>query len=209
MSCAKNNQISNTALVPIFVLFSIVKFTANTKVIRSKYTFKSLNYIIITIYFILDKIPLYINVMSLYCLNIGYGLTLVDCVPFLKKVLIEKIFQMVTILKVKSRKTFKYKLYIFVSIFLYFFSINIKNSYIYAFIHGEFKLVKGLKVNLLVGNDILVMKRVIISFTNKIIMISSCHVTISIIARPKNYAVQKKVLIDKSFNDLPEFETLI
>ena len=92
---------------------------------------------------------------------------------------------------------------------LYFPGIDSTNRPAYAQIHRELYIVKGLKENLLVGNNILVMERVIINLANKSAMILSCQVTISVAARPRVYPVQRKVLVDKSLTIPPESETLV
>ena len=116
---------------------------------------------------------------------------------------------MVTLLKVRGIKTSKHELDKFVSMFLYFSGINLTKRMAYAHIHREFYLVDGFKANLLVGNNILATKIVIIDLANKSAMISSCQVTISITASPRGRPVQTKLLIDRSLTIPPKSETLM
>lgn len=97
----------------------------------------------------------------------------------------------------------------FVSMSLYFPSIDSTNHPAYAHIHRELHIVKRFKANLLVGNDILATKRVIIDLVNKSAMILSCQMTISIAAWPKDYPVQRKVLVDRSLTIPPESKALM
>lgn len=85
-------------------------------------------------------------------------------------------------LKVKSMRSSKPKSDEFVSMSLYFLGTNSKNRSFYTQISQELYLVKGLKANLLIGNEILAIKKLIINITNKTAMISSCEVIISVIA---------------------------
>ena len=71
----------------------------------------------------------------------------------------------------------------------YFPGINSTNRPAYAHIYKELYIVKGLKANLLVGNNILDMERVIIDLANKSAMISSCQVTISVVTRLRGHLV--------------------
>ena len=121
----------------------------------------------------------------------------------------EKILKMVTSLKVKDIKTSRHELDKFVSMSLYFPGINLTNRPAYAHIHRKLYLVNKLKANLLVSNNILAIKRVIIDLDNKSAIISSCQMTIFIAGRLKGRPVQRKVLVDKSLTICPEFEALV
>lgn len=116
---------------------------------------------------------------------------------------------MATLLKVRSMGSSKHELDEFVSISLYFSGIDSTNRPAYAHMHRELHIVKELKANLLVGNDILAMERVIIDLANKSAMISSCQVTISVAVRLKRHPVQRKVLVNRSLTILPKFEALV
>lgn len=86
-------------------------------------------------------------------------------------------------LKVKNIGIFKYKSDKFVSMSFSFFDTNVINRPIYAYIHRELHSLEGLKVNLLVGNNILATKIVVINLVNKIAIISNCQIIIAVIAR--------------------------
>lgn len=121
-----------------------------------------------------------------------------DCIWLFEKIPIEKILKMSTSLEVKGKGSLKYELIEFVSMFLNFFGADLRNHSAYTYIYQELYLVKDLKANLLVGNVILAIERVIINFASKIAIISSCQMTISIIARFKSYLVERKVLVNRS-----------
>lgn len=96
---------------------------------------------------------------------------------------------MVTLLKVKGIGSSRHELNEFVSLSLYFFGIESTNRPAYTYIHRELPIVEGLKANLLVRNNILATERVIIDLANKSVMISSCQVTIFVIARLRGHLV--------------------
>lgn len=80
-------------LVLMSIPFPIIKFTASTKAIRSKYIFISWNYTMTTVCLIFDKFLLYTNIISLYYLDKAYGITIIDFAYLLKKTLTEKILK--------------------------------------------------------------------------------------------------------------------
>lgn len=113
--------------------------------------------------------------MTLLCFfDTGYDVTFVNCTCFFDKVLTKKILKIITLLKVRDIETSKHKLNKFISRFFYFSDIDSTNCLAYTHIHREFYLVDGLKANLLVGNNILAIERVVIDLANKFAMISSC-----------------------------------
>ena len=116
---------------------------------------------------------------------------------------------MATPLKVRGIGSSRHESDEFVSMSLYFPGIDSINRLVYAHIHRELHIVERLKANLLVGNNILAMERVIINLANKSAMISSCQVTLSVAARPRGHPVRRKVLIDRSLTILPEPEALV
>lgn len=180
LSCAKQNQTNNAASALIFELFPVIKSTFGTEIVGSRYTFKNQNYTIAIICLTFYQISLQTNITFLYCLDTSCGVILIDCVQFLKKVLIEKILKMAILLKVRGIRSLKHKLDKFVFISLYFSGINSKNRPVYAHIYQKLYLIKGLKANLLVNNNILVIKRVVINIANKTALILSCQVIISV-----------------------------
>lgn len=136
-----------------------------------------------TISFTLSKIPLHTNITLLCCLDTGCGVILVDRTWLFDKAPIEKILKIATLLKVKSIKTLRHESNKFVSMSLYFLGIDSTNRPAYAHIHRKLYLVNGFNAHLLVGNNILTRKRVVINLTNKSALISSYQVTISVTAK--------------------------
>ena len=116
---------------------------------------------------------------------------------------------MATPLKVRGIGTLKHELDKFVSIFLYFSGINLTNHPPNAHIYKKLHLVNRFKANLLVRNNIMATKRVIIDFANKSAMISSYQVPISVAARPRGRPVQRKVLVNRSLTISFKSEALV
>lgn len=75
----------------------------------------------------------------------------------------EKILKMATPLKVRGIGSPRYESDKFVFISLHFPDINLTNRLAYAHIYRELYIVEGLKANMLIGNNILPMERVIIN----------------------------------------------
>lgn len=195
-NCIGQNQKHNIASPPAPILPPVIRSTASIEVVGSGYAFRGWNYATGTVCFMLGKIPLHTDVTSLYCIDIGYGITLVDRAWLFEKAAIEKILKIAALLKVKGIGSLRHELDEFVFMSLYFLGIDSTNRPAYAYIHKELYIVEGLKASWLVGNDILATERVIIDLANKSTMISSCQVTISIAARPRGHPVQRKVLVD-------------
>lgn len=122
----------------------------------------------------LGKIPLNSDVTLLCYLNKDYSVILMNCTWLLEKAPTKKILKMATLLKVRNIGSLKYESNEFVSISLYFSGIDLTNCPVYVHIHKKLYIVKKLKANLLVSNNILVIERVIIDLANKSAMISSC-----------------------------------
>lgn len=116
----------------------------------------------------------------------------------LEKVPMEKNLKMATSLKIKGIRSSRHKSDEFVSMSLYFSTTDLTNCLAYTYIYQKLYIVERLKANLLISNNILAIKRVIIDLASKSAMISSCQMTISVAARPRGYLVQKKVLVNKS-----------
>lgn len=78
------------------------------------------------------------------------------------------------LLKIRNISSSKHKLDKYIFILIYFSSINIINHFDYAHIYGKLYLIEGLKANLLVGNNILAIKKIFINLANKMAIISYC-----------------------------------
>lgn len=161
-NCIGQNQENDVAPPPAPILPPIIKSLISTKVVGSGYAFRGWNYATATVCLTLGEIPLDTDVTSLYCLNIGCGITLIDRACLFERVSTEKIFTMVTPLKVRGIEFLKHELDEFVSMSLYFPNIDLTNRLAYAHIYGKLHIVKRFKANLLEGNNILATERVII-----------------------------------------------
>ena len=187
----------------------VIKSTGSTEVVGSGYAFRGWNYATAIVCFTLDGIPLHKDATSLCYLDTGCGVTFVDRAWLLEKTPTEKILKMAILLKVRGIGSSRHESDEFVSMFSYFPNIDSINRPAYAHIHKELHIVERVKMNLLVGNNILTTERVIIVFAKKSAMISSCQMTISVAARPRSHPVQKKVLVDRSLTISPESEALV
>lgn len=188
-NCIGQDQGNSATPAPAPVIHCIIKSTATTKAVRSGYAFRVWNYVTAIVCLTLGEILLHTDVTSLYCLNMGCGVILVDRAWLFEKAPTEKILKIAIPLKVRGIGATRHESDEFVSLSLYFSGIDSANRLAYAHVHRELYLVNGFKANLLVGNDILATKRVIIDLVNKSAIISSCQVTIFVTARPKGRPV--------------------
>lgn len=92
---------------------------------------------------------------------------------------------------------------------LYFLSTDSKNRPVYTQIHQKLHFIKGLKANLLIGNDILATEKIIIDLASKTAMITSYQVTIAVMVKPKSHLVQRKVLVNRTLIILLESEAFV
>lgn len=76
-------------------------------------------------------------------------------------------------LKVRDIGASKYKSKKFVLVLLYIASLSCKNSKVYTYIKYKLYFVKGLKANILIGNNMLYIISFLINFANISIYIQS------------------------------------
>lgn len=87
---------------------------------------------------------------------------------------------MSTLLKVRDISVAKHKVAEFAALLLYFPGKNNAEQLVYAALNCEIHLVEGLWANLLISNDILSPKRVVIDISMESALIGSCEVIISV-----------------------------
>lgn len=101
---------------------------------------------------------------------------------------------MSTYLKVNGIGASKYKSAEFAALFLYFPGKNNAREVVYASLECEIHLVEGLRVNLLICNNILSPKNIVINIAKKTALIRSCKVTIEVNAKQQGQFFAKKLL---------------
>lgn len=77
---------------------------------------------------------------------------------------------MFTLLKVKRIKVSRYKSKEFVALFLYFPGKDSVGKLVYALLRCEIDLFEGLKVNLLIGNNIILSENFVIDIEKKLLL---------------------------------------
>lgn len=86
----------------------------------------------------------------------------------------------------KGINTFKHKSSEYITVLLYFIEMQQDHFFTYASIQHELHLVKGLKVNILVRNNILSAKRILINIVAQSAFIQSCNITIQLKVKQKS-----------------------
>lgn len=92
---------------------------------------------------------------------------------------------------------------------MYFSSKNNASQQIYTSLTYEIHLVKGLKANLLISNDIISLKNFIIDIKKKSVFIKSCNITVPIDARQRRQFLTRKLLIGQETMVSPYSEAMV
>lgn len=95
----------------------------------------------------------------------------------------QKVNTMSTLLKIRGISASKHKSGEFATLFLYFPEKNNAGQQVYASLTYEIYLVKGLRANLLIRNNIMSLKGFIIDIKKRSVFIESCEVTVPIDVR--------------------------
>lgn len=82
----------------------------------------------------------------------------------------------------------------FVALVLYFLGKNGVGNLVYAALQCEIHLVKSLRVNLLIGNNIMSHEAMVMNLEMKTALIGACRVTININAKQRGQFLAKKLL---------------
>lgn len=101
---------------------------------------------------------------------------------------------MSTPLKIRGISASKHELGEFAALFLYFPGRNDAGQRVYASLTCEIHLVKGLRANLLIGNDIMSLEGFIIDVKKRSVLIESCRVTVPIDARQRDQFLTRRLL---------------
>lgn len=115
-----------------------------------------------------------------------------------KKLPLQKISTILVLLKVRGIGASKHESRNFVLMMIYIPGINEKGCEVYASISYELHLVDGLKVNMLVGNDVLCIESFAIKLSTSSTLIHSCSVKININARQYSEFLRHKTLASTS-----------
>ena len=149
------------------------------------------------------------NPKSTACLDTGCGVTLVDKGWLSKHLPTQKINTMSTPLKVRGIRASKHESGEFAALSLYFPGKNNTGQLVYASITCEINLVKGLKTNLLIGNNIMSPEGFLIDVKAKSALIGSCGVTIPIDVRQRGQFLTRKLLASRETVLPPHSEAMV
>ena len=187
----------------------ILKFTAKLSAPSSAFAFISWSYATTPITFDPTALPSLTDPNGLIFLDIGYGVTLVDRVWLAKKLSSQKISAIPELLKVKGIKALKHKSGNFTFITIYIPGIDKKSRDVYASISCKLHLVDRLKINMLMGNNLLCTEGFAINLSTFFTLIQSCDVKIDINARQHSKFLRQKVLANGPTLVPPQSKALI
>ena len=191
-SCLKtflHSFFTQTALSISIIAFKIVHQSFN-----SRLAFSGLTYTIVLITFTPEHLPLDSNIDLTTCFDIRCGVILVDKTWLSKCLLMQKINIMLTPLKVWKIRASKHKSGEFAALSLYFPSKNDMGQWVYASLTCKIHLIKDLRANLLIGNNIMSLKGFIIDIKRRSVFIENCGVTVPIHARQTGQFLIRRLL---------------
>lgn len=121
----------------------------------------------------------------------------------------QKVNTMSTPLQVRGIAASKHKSRDFAALFLYFLGRNDAGQQVYASLTCEIHLVKGLKANLLIGNNIMSPEGFVIDVKKRSLLIGTCKVTVHIDARQHGQFLTRKLLSSQKTVVPPRSEAMI
>lgn len=119
------------------------------------------------------------------CLNTGCGVIFVDKDWLLRQLPDQKQKEMSTPLKVRGIGASKHESAQFAELFLFLPGENNKRQKVYASFKYKLYLVKGLRANMLIGNNILAPKNFVLNIELGHTVVRSCGVKITINAKQR------------------------
>lgn len=149
------------------------------------------------------------NPESIACLDTGCEVTLIDKSWLLKHLPTQKINTMSTPLKVRGIGASKHKLRKFAALSLYFPGKNNTGQLVYTFLTCKIHLVKDLKANMLIDNNIMSPEGFVIDVKGKSALSRSCGVTVPIDARQKEQFLTRKLFASQETMLLPQSEAMV
>lgn len=112
-------------------------------------------------------------------------------------------------LKVREIKTSKYKSAQFTEVSFFLLGESNKRQKVYAFIRCELHLVKRLRANILINNDILALENFVLNIALSHALIKSCKVKITIRARQRGQFLKKRLFAKKDRVISPRSKTMV
>lgn len=116
---------------------------------------------------------------------------------------------MSSFLKVRGIGAFKHKSGEFAALSLYFPKKNEVGQLVYTFLTCEIYLVKDLRVNLLIDNNIISPEGFIIDVKEKSTLIGSCSVTILIDTKQKGQFLTRRLLVSQEIMVSAQLEAMV
>lgn len=163
----------------------VIASTAIYQLFDLSLAFRSWIYATIAITLDPHRLPQNSDPESMACFDTGCKVTLIDKGWLLRYFPKQKISTMSTLLKVRGIRASRHESKEFVALSLYFLGKNSARKLVYALLRYKIHLVKGLRANLLIKNDIILPKNFVINIEKKTILIKSCGVIVFISVRQK------------------------
>ena len=170
----------------------IIVFQAIHQSIGSEFAFRSQTYTTGTITLTPKHLLSNFDLKSTAFFDIRCRVTLVDKSWLSKCFRVQKINIMSTLLKVNGIRASKHKLREFAALSLYFSKKNNAWQLVYASLTYKIHIIKDLRANLLIDNNIISPESFVIDVKKGNVLIKSCKVTVLVNARQKGQFLTKK-----------------
>lgn len=166
--------------------------------LESSFSFKGWTYITAAITLAPKYFPQNSELNSTICFDISCRVIFINKYWLLKRLSNQKINIMSSSLKVRGIRASKYESSEFVALALYFPGKNGVGDLVYATLQYKIHLVESLHANLLIGNNIMSLKAMVINLGKKTVLIDACRVTIDINAKQWGQFLARKLLTSQN-----------
>ena len=184
----KSNSFTNQTCALLSESIEIIKFNASFNDLEFDVEFRNWNFLKTLLKIFSTDEETYV------CLNIECDATLCDKKFIIIKLTDLQIQIMITSLKVRSIDSITHEISEFVMISIYFLDTNKFEKSALANIIREIHLIDGLKINMLIENDILELEGFIIDVSKRTTTVNSCEIIIELFIKQRDFFVRRNIL---------------
>ena len=120
-----------------------------------------------------------------------------------------QIRKMITLISIREFEIFKHRTNEYVITSIYFSKKNKNENVVMTKITRKTHLVNDLKINILIDNDFINSKKIVIDVVKEVAHIKNCNVNINIEVKTVRSIVREKMHFRKTINISPQFEMII
>lgn len=188
---------------------SIVTLKSVISALNSSLAFQGWTYATAAIILIPQILPLDSNTNATAYFDTSCGVTFADKAWLLQQLSNQKIKEISILLKVREIGASKHKSIQFVELFFFFPGENNKGQKVYVSLKCKLYLVKGLRANIFIRNNIFAPEGFIFELKLGHFFVGSCRVKITVRARQKGQFLRKKLLAKTDSVVPPRSEAMV